>query len=82
MPKNGYYLEEIKNNMRHIEKMLKPRLPTQANCLPTMKQKKFPLLILADNQEIVDLMLANDRIASFLTGGDFSDNILTIHMSD
>ena len=30
VPKHGYYLEKIKSNMIHIDKLLKPRIPNMA----------------------------------------------------
>ena len=41
-PKDGYYLEQIKGNMPHIEKLLKPRIP-QVSCAAHMKTKSYPM---------------------------------------
>lgn len=46
--KDGYFLEEIKENMPHIEKLLSVRYPNKP-CQSVMKQKGYPIQILADN---------------------------------
>lgn len=46
--KEGFYFEEIKRNMAHIEKLLRVRYPNSP--LQTiMKSRKYPLLFLSDN---------------------------------
>ena len=47
VPKNGYYLEKIKSNMIHIDKLLKPRYPNLA-CNQILKSKNYPLLFLSE----------------------------------
>ena len=50
-----------------------------------MKLKSYPLLFLAESQEILDALFDNARIRDFFTKQepvDFCKNIYTIHMTD
>lgn len=51
--KSGYYLEEMKAAMPHVDYRLKVKYP-QHPCSSLMKQKNYPLVFLSDNQEAVD----------------------------
>ena len=51
--KKGYYLEFIKQNMPHIGHLLKPKIPNHV-CGETIKGRTYPLLFLAESQDIID----------------------------
>lgn len=61
VPKKGYYLDQIKKNMLHIDHLLKPRIPNYP-CQSTLKQRNYPLVFLAESQEIIDLLFGDQRI--------------------
>ena len=47
-----------------------------------MREKKYPLMIYSESQEIVDQLFSDTRICDFLTSKNYSWNILTIHLTD
>ena len=60
-----------------------------------MKQRKYPLLFLSDNQEAIEALFADARLAEFFVpqclnssekedegAADYLYNILTVHMTD
>ena len=47
-----------------------------------MREKKYPLMIYSESQEIVDQLFSDTRICDFLTSKNFTWNILTIHLTD
>ena len=82
--KKGFHLEQIVANQAHISKLLKQRTPN-APCQSIVIQKNYPLIIMAENQEIVDALFNDERISNFLTKQvptQLSKYVLTIHLTD
>jgi hypothetical protein len=90
--KKGFYLEEIQRNMPHVEKLLKPMLPNFP-CQQLLKQKKYPLLFLAEHQDLLDAFFADPQTQKFFAGqakvsgasGDefgYLRRVVTIHLTD
>jgi len=79
--KRGYYLEWIKENMPHIEHLLKPKIPNLP-CADALKQRTYPLLFLAESQDLIDQLFENERIRNFFLDKELIKRVLTVHMTD
>ena len=66
VPKKGYYYEQIKDNMPHIDKLLSIKVPNHT-CQQTLKTKSYPLYFLSDSQELIDLFFQDKRILELFT---------------